>query len=54
MTSTFGGASCVFATDLNRDGHTDILGAANLASTLTWWQTDGNEVFAKHVIQQHI
>ncbi|MCK5037363.1 MAG: T9SS type A sorting domain-containing protein [Candidatus Sabulitectum sp.] len=39
---SFDGARSVYATDVDGDGDTDILGAAVLADDITWWEnTDG-------------
>jgi FG-GAP-like repeat/Secretion system C-terminal sorting domain len=34
----FDGAYSVYAADVNGDGNTDILGAANIADDITWWE----------------
>jgi hypothetical protein len=33
------------------DGDMDVLGAAELASDITWWENDGNQNFTEHTIQ---
>ena len=35
--ATFGGASSVFAADVDGDGDTDVLGAALEDDDITWW-----------------
>ena len=49
---TFGGASSVFAADVDGDGDTDVLGAANNANDITWWEnTDGSgTVWVEHTV----
>lgn len=38
----FAGAYSVYATDVDGDGDTDIVGAADVADDITWWEnTDG-------------
>ena len=37
----FNGASSVYATDVDGDGDTDVLGAAWLGHYITWWRNDG-------------
>ena len=34
----FDGATAVYATDVDGDGDTDVLGAAHLADDITWWE----------------
>jgi stress-induced morphogen len=42
VTSSFNGASSVYAADVDGDGDTDILGSANSADDIAWWEnTDG-------------
>lgn len=42
VVTAFAGAASVCADDLDGDGDLDILGAANMASNITWWEnTDG-------------
>ena len=39
---SFGGASSVYAIDVDGDGDVDVLGAARLADDITWWEnSDG-------------
>ncbi len=49
---TFGGASSVFAADVDGDGDTDVLGAAWAAARITWWEnTDGTgTVWTEHTV----
>ena len=37
----FNGAAGVAAADLDGDGDLDVLGAANVADNITWWENDG-------------
>ena len=36
--------------DLDGDGDMDVLGAANGADDITWWENDGSESFTEHTI----
>ena len=48
----FNGARSVYATDVDGDGDTDVLGAAQYANDLTWWEnTNGTgTVWAEHTV----
>ncbi len=46
----FDGAESVFAIDLDGDGDIDVLGAADNADDITWWENDGSESFTEHTI----
>jgi hypothetical protein len=46
----FNGACSIYAIDLDSDGDIDVLGAANLANDITWWENDGSENFTEHTI----
>jgi hypothetical protein len=48
--TTFDGAHCVYAEDLDGDADIDVLGAANLADAICWWENDGTGDFIKHVV----
>ncbi|HCU80799.1 MAG TPA: hypothetical protein DGN60_06510, partial [Chloroflexi bacterium] len=48
--SSFNGSADIYASDLDGDGDMDILGAAQVADDITWWENDGNESFTKHTI----
>ena len=50
VAGSYNGAADVFATDLDGDGDMDILGAANNANDITWWDNDGSESFTKRTI----
>jgi hypothetical protein len=39
----------VSATDIDKDGDIDILGAGN---EFSWWENDGEEIFSKHTISE--
>jgi len=49
---SFGGAHSVYATDVDGDGDTDILGAAWTASCIMWWEnTDGTgNLWTEHTV----
>ena len=48
----FDGACSVFATDVDGDGDTDVLGAAGFADAITWWENaDGTgTVWTEHTV----
>jgi len=48
----FDGATCVYAEDVDGDGDIDILGAAQTADDITWWEnTDGHgTLWSKHTV----
>ncbi len=48
----FNGAISVYATDVDGDGDADVLGAANYADDITWWEnTDGiGTVWTEHTV----
>lgn len=50
ITSGFNGACYVFAIDLDSDGDMDVLGAAEYANSLAWWENDGAQNFTEHTI----
>jgi hypothetical protein len=52
ISNTFNGARTVFASDVDGDGDTDILGAASLDWAITWWEnSDGyGSNWVEHVI----
>jgi hypothetical protein len=45
--------SSVYATDVDRDGDVDILGAASGANDITWWENDGSQNFIEHIIDSY-
>jgi len=49
---SFNGAWSVFATDVDGDGDPDVLGAAENANDVTWWEnTDGHAgAWSKHIV----
>ena len=44
--------TCVYGTDINSDGNTDILGVMFQNSQIVWWQNKGNRKFTKHIISK--
>ena len=52
VSNTFNGARTVFASDVDGDGDTDVLGAASLDWAITWWEnSDGyGNSWVEHVI----
>ena len=49
----FESACAVYATDVDGDGDVDIVGAANWADIVSWWENDGNQSFTEHTIDDH-
>jgi CSLREA domain-containing protein len=48
---TFEGARDVYAADVDGDGDLDVLGAANTAHDITWWENTGDGSFsARHTV----
>ncbi len=52
LDSDFDGAHSVYAADVDGDGDTDVLGAADIADDITWWEnTDGTgTVWTEHLV----
>ncbi len=50
IAANFDYARSVFAIDLDDDGDVDVLGAAEFADDITWWENDGSENFTVHTI----
>ncbi len=48
--NSFAGALTVYATDVDGDDDTDVMGAANYADDVAWWENDGDEHFTKHMV----
>lgn len=51
----FGNAEGVYAADLDNDGDMDILGAAQIANTMAWWENlngDGS-TWAEHIVDDN-
>ncbi len=48
----FAGPFSVYATDVDGDGDTDVLGAAASANDITWWENTAGDgsVWAEHTI----
>jgi len=46
----FDGAISVYATDVDGDGDVDVLGIADLADDIAWWENDGSQNFTKYTI----
>ena len=40
--TSFDGATAVYAIDVDGDGDIDVLGAADTANDITWWENDGS------------
>ncbi|KPJ71442.1 hypothetical protein AMJ52_08545 [candidate division TA06 bacterium DG_78] len=53
--SNFGGARSVFAADIDNDNDVDILGCAETANDITWWENDGGTFpgFTKRTIDDN-
>ena len=47
---SFNGAYSVYAADVDGDGDMDVLGAANTANAIAWFENDGSENFTKSYI----
>jgi len=50
IAGSFDGARSVYATDVDGDGDIDVLGAADIADDISWWENDGSESFTKHTV----
>ncbi|MBU0690940.1 VCBS repeat-containing protein, partial [bacterium] len=50
ITGSFDGARGAFAIDLDDDGDMDVLGAAEYADDIAWWENDGSQNFTEHTI----
>ena len=50
VANNYNGAADIYASDLDGDGDMDILGAAQVADDITWWENDGDESFTKRTI----
>jgi len=51
--TSFDGATAVYAIDVDGDGDLDVLGAADTANDITWWENDGtpsNGGWTEHTI----
>jgi FG-GAP-like repeat/Secretion system C-terminal sorting domain len=48
----FDGAACIYATDIDSDGDTDILGAAYEDDEVTWWENTNGDglIWIEHVL----
>ena len=42
VANDFDGAASVYSEDINGDGYMDIIGAANQANDIIWWENDGS------------
>ena len=52
--STIGCFQDIRLEDLDKDGDTDIIGAANHLDEITWWENDGSLGFTPHIISFEI
>jgi hypothetical protein len=52
LTTDFDGAHSVFAEDIDGDGDIDVVGAAILAHTISWWENDGDQNFTAHAVDE--
>jgi len=50
ITSSADGAASVYATDVDGDGHTDVLSASILDNAVRWYENDGSGTFTSHTI----
>jgi len=50
ISSDFGAAQSVYATDVDGDSDVDVLGAANGSDGISWWQNDGSQNFTGYYI----
>ncbi len=52
ISTTANGAQCVFATDVDGDGDTDVLSASKFDDKIAWYENDGGSppTFTEHVI----
>jgi len=52
LCDTFGGAKTVTIHDLDRDGDLDVIGAAEIANTICWWENIGGDPvnWEEHII----
>lgn len=51
VTNTFTNGYDVISTDIDQDGHPDIIGC-NRGGEVAWWQNSGNQAFIKILIKQ--
>jgi hypothetical protein len=51
--SFFEGGWEICATDVDRDGDVDLLGAGFEASDIVWWENNGSQNFVKHTVDEN-
>ena len=53
IAGAFGGANSVYAADVDGDGDTDVLGAADAANDITWWENTAGDglTWSEHTIE---
>jgi Secretion system C-terminal sorting domain/FG-GAP-like repeat len=49
---SFNGPECVYATDVDGDGDTDVLGAAQYGEDISWWENvdGGGLIWTQHIV----
>lgn len=50
----YNGPWCVRVTDLDNDLDNDVLAVAYAGNTIDWWENDGNQILARHIIASGI
>ena len=53
LNGSYAGAKSVFAADINKDNHIDILSTASTQNDLRWWQNDGAGNFTAHSLDSN-
>ncbi|MHA2272219.1 MAG: FG-GAP-like repeat-containing protein [Candidatus Hodarchaeales archaeon] len=52
VTNTFAGANSVYPGDIDGDGDLDLIAAAYFDDKISWFENDGAQNFAEHVIRE--